>query len=491
MADDKNELKRHVVMDIESGAVYGIALKEDGSVHGMQRFDRDIPTILGMPPKKPSGAPGLPPGAPGAPSDDEFPYGKTTYAVDVSGSEDKNLFTIVWPEKEDLEAGQMPHVGVKPLPADLVKEGLAAWPDTLKSAVEKDMENEEALKEAMKNILDLVGLENVKKDLKQNIAMARFIRAKDEVLDSKGGKNTGPSLHLVFTGNPGTGKTTVAREYAKVLHSLGFIKKPKVHEVSRTDLVAGYVGQTAIKTREQIDKAKGGILFVDEAYALTLSNASNDFGKEAIAELVAAMENMRDDLVVIVAGYPEPMKKFIEANEGLKSRFQTYLTFDDYNLNELSDIMEFMLDDRGYSMDEDAKKLAVELIKEEMHTSKQHFGNGRTVRNLVDKAEKNLAFRLDQAGHLKHGALEKDELKRALTTLTLADVKAIDLAGISSKNEGPSTIGFLEEEEDTANDNKTKQQTPPAKSFDQQGDGVAIDKVKLAAPKRSGNGMKF
>ncbi len=456
MADNKDELTRHVVMDIESGSVYGIALKDDGTVHGMQRFDRDIPTILGVPPKQPKQPALPPPGGPGAEADD-LPYGKTTYAVDVSGSEDKNLFTIVWPEKEEVEAGALPHVGIKPLPADLVKSGLAAWPDSLKSAVEKDMENEEALKEAMKNILDLVGLENVKKDLKQNIAMARFIRAKQEVLDTKGGKNTGPSLHLVFTGNPGTGKTTVAREYAKVLHSLGFIKKPKVHEVSRTDLVAGYVGQTAIKTREQIDKAKGGILFVDEAYALTLSNASNDFGKEAIAELVAAMENMRDDLVVIVAGYPEPMKKFIEANEGLKSRFQTYLTFDDYNLTELSDIMDFMLDDRGYSMDADAKKLAVEIIEQEMKTSKEHFGNGRTVRNLVDKAEKNLAFRLDQDGSLKHGALDKDELARALTTLTLEDVKPIDLAGISSGNNkgGVDRIGYVGEHKDEeSNDNK-------------------------------------
>ncbi|TVQ84114.1 MAG: AAA family ATPase [Micavibrio sp.] len=463
MVDKNTDVKRHVVMDIESGAVYGIALKEDGSVHGMQRFDRDLPTIFGLPPKPPKG-PALPPpgGAPGG-GDDDLPYGKTVYAVDLGGSEDKNLFTIVFPSKEEIEEGQLPHVGVKSLPADLVKAGLAAWPDTLKSAVQKDLENEEALKEAMSTIMELVGLENVKKDLKQNIAMARFIRAKQDVLDSKGSAHTGPSLHLVFTGNPGTGKTTVAREYAKVLHSLGFIKKPKVHEVSRTDLVAGYVGQTALKTREQIEKAKGGILFVDEAYALTLSSASNDFGKEAIAELVAAMENMRDDLVVIVAGYPEPMKKFIDANEGLKSRFQTYLTFEDYNLNELSGIMDYMLADRGYTMEQDAKNHAVQLIKEEMSSAKDHFGNGRTVRNLVDKAEKNLAFRLDQAGQLKKGVLSNEDMKKALTTLTLEDVKEISLSGISSKK-GKRPIGWVSEDE--TNDNKDgkvqKPQTPSA-----------------------------
>ncbi|MBL1147351.1 MAG: AAA family ATPase [Pseudomonadota bacterium] len=460
MVDKKEDVKRHVVMDIDSGAVYGLALKEDGTVFGMQKFDRDLPTIFGLPPKQKG--PGMPPGMPGAPDEDELPYGKTVYAVDLAGSEDRNLYTIVFPDKEEVEAGQLPHVGVKSLPANLVKAGLAAWPDSLKSAVEKDHENEEALNAAMKNILELVGLDNVKKDLKQNIAMARFIRAKSEVLEAKGSENTGPSLHLVFTGNPGTGKTTVAREYAKVLHALGFIKKPKVHEVTRRDLVAGYVGQTALKTREQIDKAKGGILFVDEAYALTISNAGNDFGKEAIAELVAAMENMRDDLVVIVAGYPEPMKKFIDANEGLKSRFQTYLTFDDYNIDELSQIMDFMLETRGYTMEDDAKKHAVSIIKSEMGNAKEHFGNGREVRNLVDKAEKHMAFRLDQTGMLKKGALPEDELKKALTTITLEDVKSIKLSGVDSKI-SKGVIGFMEEDDKEkakkANDNKS---TPPA-----------------------------
>ncbi len=451
MAEEK-KIERHVVMDLESGDVYGVALNEDGSVYGVQKFEADIPAMLGMPPKaKP---PMMPPGAPGAEKKDELPYGKTIFAMDLSGSKDKNLFTIVWPDKEELEKGELPHVAVKPMPEDLLKAGLAAWPDSLKSAVQKDLENEEALKEAMKEIIDLVGLENVKNDLKQNIAMARFIRAKGEILEQKSGKNTGPSLHLVFTGNPGTGKTTVAREYAKVLHALGFIKKPKVHEVSRTDLVAGYVGQTAIKTRKEIENAKGGVLFVDEAYALTISDAGNDFGKEAIAELVAAMENMRDDLVVIVAGYPDPMKRFIEANEGLKSRFQTYLNFEDYNIDELAKIMDYMLDDRGYTMDVDARKLAVQMLDEEMKTSKKHFGNGRTVRNLVDKAEKNLAFRLDKAGMLKKGALPEDEMKRALTTFTLEDVQGISLAGVETKNDNKGgIINFhgSEEEEKTNN----------------------------------------
>ena len=459
---DKKKIERHVVMDLESGNVYGIALNEDGSVYGVQKFEGDIPAMFGMPPKPRQ--PMLPPGAPGADKGDDLPYGKTIFAVDLGGSEDKNLFTIVWPDKEELKNGELPHVAIKPMPEDLLKAGLAAWPDSLKSTVQKDLENEEALKEAMKEIMDLVGLENVKKDLKQNIAMARFMRAKNELLEDKGSKNTGPSLHLVFTGNPGTGKTTVAREYAKVLHALGFIKKPKVHEVSRTDLVAGYVGQTAIKTRGEIEKAKGGVLFVDEAYALTISDAGNDFGKEAIAELVAAMENMRDDLVVIVAGYPEPMKRFIEANEGLKSRFQTYLNFEDYNIQELAQIMDYMLDDRGYEMEPGAKKLAVEMLDEEMKASKKHFGNGRTVRNLVDKAEKHLAFRLDQTGMLKKGALPEDEMKKALTTITLDDVKEITLSGVKTKNDNKGGIIDFHGSDETKEVDNDKDNAPSSPS---------------------------
>jgi SpoVK/Ycf46/Vps4 family AAA+-type ATPase len=265
------------------------------------------------------------------------------------------------------------------------------------------------------------------------------------------GLSTKPiSRHMVFTGNPGTGKTTFAREVAKVYHALGFIDKPVVHEVKREDLVAGFVGQTALKTKEQIDKAKGGILFIDEAYALSREagpgSDSKDFGREAIDTLVAAMENMREDLIVVVAGYTEPMKKFIDANEGLKSRFMTYINFDDYSIPQLSQIMDVMLKDRGYTMTPEARELAIEKLEDEQKRARNSFGNGRTVRNLVEKAEKEIAMRLEGEGLLNKGAnISQDDLKKALTTVTLADIQKVTLAGVSGVNNTEREIGFEED----------------------------------------------
>lgn len=425
---DNNKLTRRVVMDVQTGVLYGLAFDDKGDVKGA-RLMSEGPIV--QDPNGGGGAPGMPPGMPGMPGGPkpvtELPYGDTSYAIDPTGKGEFEVFTIVWPEKEDAENGKMPAVASKVLPADLVKAGIAAWPDELKSAAQRDLESEAELKEALNNIMELIGLDNVKRDLKENIALARYQRAKSQL----GLEGTSPSLHMVFTGNPGTGKTTVAREYAKVLKALGFIKKATVHEVTRKDLVAGYVGQTALKTREEIDKAKGGILFIDEAYALSRSSSSKDFGTEAIDELVSAMENMRDNLVVIVAGYPEPMKKFIDANEGLKSRFMTYLEFKDYNLDDLGQILDLMVKQRGYSITADAREKALEAIDKEMKLTKENFGNGRTVRNMVEKAEKNLAMRLDQEGKLTKVDPKNDEIKEELTTITLSDVESIDLAGVS------------------------------------------------------------
>jgi len=426
MADKKDNVR--VVLDWKTGAVYALVMDSDDKVKGVQAVT-DGPLF-----SKNNGQPPMPPA--GGQEKDMFPYGQTTYGIEPTGEGEYTVFTMIWPDKSEMDNGKFPEVAMKTLPQNLIDAGIANLPETLKSEGQRALESEEGLKEALSTIMDLVGLDNVKKDLKQNIAMARFARAKREVFGKKA-KISAPSLHLVFTGNPGTGKTTVAREYAKVLHSLGFIKKPKVTEVQRTDLVAGYVGQTAIKTREVIEKAKGGVLFIDEAYALTLGNSDKDFGKESIAELVAAMENNREDLVVIVAGYPEPMKTFIEANEGLKSRFLNYMNFEDYNLSELSKMLDFMLEQRGYAMDADARAKAVEHIGEEMNRSKKHFGNGRTVRNLIDKAEKNLAFRLDkQSVFLPETKLDKEEKKKLLTTFTLSDIDAVDLSGIDNKKSG-------------------------------------------------------
>ena len=223
-------------------------------------------------------------------------------------------------------------------------------------------------------------------------------------------------------------------------HALGFIDKPEVHEVKREDLVAGFVGQTALKTKEEIEKAKGGVLFIDEAYALSRGSEGGgggdgkDFGREAIDTLVAAMENMRDDLIVIVAGYTDPMKNFIEANPGLKSRFMTYINFEDYDQKDLTSIMDFMFKERGYTVEPEARDYAIQMIEDERVRAKKDFGNGRTVRNLVEKVEKELALRLEEENKLgKSHGLTTDELKKELTTIKMADMEKVNLEGLKAK----------------------------------------------------------
>jgi AAA+ superfamily predicted ATPase len=432
-----NEINKYLVVDLQTGFAYGIKLDAEGKCKGVQPLNVAIETLDGRLVNKfgPKSA------APAAPQPNTIPYGKTTYAIEMTQDGGTGeIFTLVWPSKKDADAGALPQVVKKELPDDLVKAGIAPPPKTEKGQKGAGVDNEESLKEALKSIDVMIGLEKAKNDIKQNIAVARFNRAKEAM-----GLPTKPiSRHMVFTGNPGTGKTTFAREIAKVYHALGFIDKPTVHEVKREDLVAGFVGQTALKTKEAIDKAKGGILFIDEAYALSRDGGSDskDFGREAIDTLVAAMENMREDLIVIVAGYTEPMKRFIDANEGLKSRFMTYINFEDYSLPALGQILDVMLKDRGYTMDADARVLAMKLLGEEKDRAKASFGNGRTVRNLVEKAEKELALRLQDENKLgKSHGLSDDDMKKALTTITLKDMQGVSLDGINGKAD-LKPIGF-------------------------------------------------
>jgi AAA+ superfamily predicted ATPase len=466
-----NEVTRHLIIDIKTGFAYGIKMDGEGNCKAVQPLNSSIESLDGRVVSK--FGPLLSQNDPfgGKPANaNTLPYGKTTYAVEMTeDGKTGQMFTIVWPEKAEADKGVLPIIAHKELPDDLVKAGIAPRP-AVKQGKGAGVDDEETLKEALANIDGMIGLESAKRDIKQNIAVARFNRMKEEL----GLATKSISRHMVFTGNPGTGKTTFAREVAKVYHALGFIEKPEVHEVKREDLVAGFVGQTALKTKEQIDKAKGGILFIDEAYALSRDAAgggdSKDFGREAIDTLVAAMENMREDLIVIVAGYPEPMKRFIDANEGLKSRFMTYLSFEDYNLPQLGQIMDVMLKDRGYTMTDEARALSMQLIDEEQKRAKKDFGNGRTVRNLVEKAEKELAMRLEGENKLgKNHGLSEADLKKELTTLTLADIQAIDLSGLSNlkaPSKGETGFGFkVHKEAANANDGKpsaSAQQQPAA-----------------------------
>ena len=261
--------------------------------------------------------------------------------------------------------------------------------------------------EAIKELDELVGLENVKTEIRSivNFAKIQGIRKK------RGLKVFPISYHLVFIGNPGTGKTTVARIVAKIYKQLGLLSKGHLVEVDRSGLVAGYVGQTAIKTQEVIAKAMGGILFIDEAYML--SNEKDVFGQEAIDTLLKAMEDHRENLIVIVAGYESLMQTFIESNPGLKSRFNRFIHFDDYTPSELYDIFTGLCTKNQYTLSEDAEALVKEYLTRVYESRTESFGNGRTVRNCFEKMITNQANRMaayEEATLEEIQRIEKEDL---------------------------------------------------------------------------------
>ena len=260
----------------------------------------------------------------------------------------------------------------------------------------------------------LVGLKNVKKQVQRLFAFVRLQR----IRSGAGSKvPTGFSQHLVFTGNPGTGKTAVARIVAELYCSLGIIPSNHIVEVDRAGLVAGYVGQSAIKTLEVLESALGGVLFIDEAYALAQSEHRNDFGHEVIDTLLKFMEDHRDQMVVIVAGYPEPMKRFIESNPGLRSRFNHFIEFEDYMPTELVDIFESFCTPSEYTLDAAARELLLADLTG-LYETGQTTDNGRLVRNLFERCIEVQAERLTKLGE---ETVEKSG--KFLNTLTVEDVK--------------------------------------------------------------------
>ena len=258
-------------------------------------------------------------------------------------------------------------------------------------------------KDPMEELDSLIGLQKIKHDVRE---LTDFVRIQKMRKDG-GLKSVPVSLHLVFTGNPGTGKTTVARILAKLYKQIGVLTTGQLVEVDRSGLVAGYVGQTAIKTAKKIEEAKGGVLFIDEAYAL--SRKDDTFGQEAIDTILKAMEDSREEFVVIVAGYTKPMEDFINSNPGLKSRFNKYIEFPDYTIDELMGIFEMNCKKYDYEAEDDVKAQIRAMIVQRKLAALENYANARDVRNLFEEIITNQARRV--------AAMEsptKDDMKKIL-----------------------------------------------------------------------------
>jgi len=261
--------------------------------------------------------------------------------------------------------------------------------DSYKMPLRKDTE-EENLDEVMKELDQLIGLSKVKYLVKEIQAFAQIQKKRQEAK-----LLTEPQvLHMIFKGNPGTGKTTVARLLGKMFKYMGILQKGHTVEVERADLVGEYIGHTAQKTREQIKRAYGGILFIDEAYSLA-RGGEKDFGKEAIDTLVKAMEDYKDNLIVILAGYKDEMEWFLQTNPGLRSRFPIQIEFNDYSVDELMQIAKMMVEKRQYKLSPDAI-IKLEKILESSKNDKNYdkLGNARLVRNIIEKSLRRQALRL-------------------------------------------------------------------------------------------------
>ena len=258
---------------------------------------------------------------------------------------------------------------------------------------------------------DLVGLAPVKQRIRDIAALLVI----DKLRTNLGLQAETPSLHMSFTGNPGTGKTTVALRMAEILHRLGYVRKGHLVAVTRDDLVGQYIGHTAPKTREVLKKAMGGVLFIDEAYYLYRPENERDYGQEAIEILLQVMENQRDDLVVILAGYKDRMDTFFKSNPGMSSRVAHHLDFPDYSVDELQQIAQYMLQQRHYRFGAGAAEVFHQYL--ERRIAQPHFANARSVRNALDRA------RLRQASRL-FAEHERELGRDDLTTLLPADLLA-------------------------------------------------------------------
>jgi probable Rubsico expression protein CbbX len=282
--------------------------------------------------------------------------------------------------------------------------------------------------------LELIGLKPVKTRIRETAALLLVDRVRKKLGMTAGA----PSLHMSFTGNPGTGKTTVALRMSEILHRLGYVREGHLVSVTRDDLVGQYIGHTAPKTKEVLKKAMGGVLFIDEAYYLYKPENERDYGAESIEILLQTMENNRDDLVVILAGYKDRMEKFFRSNPGMRSRIAHHIDFPDYSADELVAIAKLMLAAQNYRFSPEGEVAFGEYIH--LRMKMEHFANARSVRNALDRA------RLRQANRLFEGA-RKNLSRVDLMTIEAEDIRAsrvfregaVDLDGDEGANETPPT----------------------------------------------------
>jgi probable Rubsico expression protein CbbX len=267
------------------------------------------------------------------------------------------------------------------------------------AAAHRDSNLEQVLDELDR---DLVGLRPVKSYIRQIASLLLVARLREKI----GLATDRPTLHMCFTGHPGTGKTTLAMRMAKILHNLGYVRRGHLVVVTRDDLVGQYVGHTAPKTKEILKKAMGGVLFIDEAYYLYRPENERDYGQEAIEMLLQVMESQREDLVVILAGYQDRMDTFFQYNPGFRSRIAHHIAFPDYSMEELATIAELMLTQQNYTFDAESRQAFVEYL--DLRRKQPHFANARSVRNAIDRVKLRQANRVITQG----GSIPREELVR-------------------------------------------------------------------------------